>query len=141
MFKRTEYKKRLSEGLKLEEAKKYTEAYELFMELANDTEIEPLEQGKRKKYWYKYGLVAFISAGEICFKLEKYEQAFNMFMDALNWDIENPYINLLVGKSAAKLNNQKQADEFLLRAYMLDGEEIFSEDIEYLNYLKKHVKL
>ncbi|UXN09988.1 tetratricopeptide repeat protein [Bartonella sp. HY328] len=50
----------------------------------------------------------------------------------------NPYILYSIGTNLYDLNRRDEATDYLLRAYMLEGDEIFDEDGEiYLNYLKE----
>ncbi|HXL33219.1 MAG TPA: hypothetical protein VN968_28545 [Bradyrhizobium sp.] len=41
---------------------------------------------------------------------------------------ENPFIVYRLGQSQTRLGNVDKGVEYLLRAYMLDGEDIFSSD-------------
>ena len=52
----------------------------------------------------------------------------------------NPYIQLRIGMCFLDLNNTMLAKEYLIRAYMLDGEEIFDDtDPKYFNLIKPFV--
>lgn len=53
----------------------------------------------------------------------------------------NPYVLLQLGKIYASSGSNDAATKMLLRAYMLDGEAIFAEDPEQLDYLRAHVDL
>lgn len=53
----------------------------------------------------------------------------------------NPFILLRLGQSFLENNDTKQAKEFLLRAYMLEGENIFEEEDEkYFQFLQTNVE-
>ena len=86
------------------------------------------------------------SIGDIYFMQGKYEEAFNYFEDAKNnlsgEGINNPFIILRLGQSAFELGKKELATENLLRAYMLEGKEIFEEDDKkYFEFLKSNVDL
>ena len=71
--------------------------------------------------------------------------ALESFFDALNGPTgtENPFILYRLGQCHIKLNKEDKGVEFLLKAYMLDGDSIFHEDPEGTLYLKtlKHKNL
>ena len=76
----------------------------------------------------------------------KYEEAFNSFEEAKNNlsgdGISNPFILLRLGQCAFELGKKDLATENLLRAYMLEGKEIFEEDDKkYFEFLKSNVDL
>lgn len=55
--------------------------------------------------------------------------------------ISNSFILLRQGEIMYELNEKVRAVEFLLRAYMLEGKEIFDgEDNKYLKFLKENVE-
>lgn len=86
------------------------------------------------------------SIGDIYFLQGKYEEAFDNFEDARNnlsgEGINNPFILLRLGQSAFELEKKELATENLLRAYMLEGKEIFEEDDKkYFKFLKSNVDL
>ena len=86
------------------------------------------------------------SMGYIYFLQGKYEEAFDNFEDARNnlsgEGINNPFILLRLGQSAFELEKKELATENLLRAYMLEGKEIFEEDDKkYFEFLKSNVDL
>ena len=86
------------------------------------------------------------SIGDIYFMQGKYEESFNSFEDAKNnlsgEGINNPFILLRLGQSAFELGKKELATENLLRAYMLEGKEIFEEDDKkYFEFLKSNVDL
>ena len=66
----------------------------------------------------------------------KYEQALNLLPKPIyNWEAATWLLTAL--GDVYELNNFKQAQDYLIRAYMLDGEEVFSDaDPKYLNYIK-----
>ncbi len=86
----------------------------------------------------------YASIGDAYFCMEKYADA----LDALHkaYDIYgtedmNPFILLRLGQCYYHRQDKKNSLDFLLRAYMMEGEEIFEDAEEYLDYLKSNVKL
>lgn len=78
------------------------------------------------------------SIGEAYFQKHDYAQSKNDFYDALNGPdgYENPFILLRLGQSLYQLDDNKCLD-FLVRAYMLEGDKIFEdEDPKYLQLVK-----
>jgi hypothetical protein len=71
------------------------------------------------------------SIGEACYQLDDYMAAKDALMDALNTQdgLSNPFVYYMMGKVLRKLDDE-QAIQYLLRAYMLDGDEIFDSDDE-----------
>jgi tetratricopeptide (TPR) repeat protein len=74
----------------------------------------------------------YTAMGDTCFLLEEYKQAQDHFFDAYNCPggIENPFIALRLGECLFETGNKEKATEYLLRAYMLEGDEIFEEEDE-----------
>lgn len=82
----------------------------------------------------------YASIGDAHFQKGDHEKAKNAFFDALNCPdgVGNPFIHYMLGKTLIKLNDEKGAQS-LLKAYLLDGVEIFEMDEEgdeYLNLLR-----
>lgn len=78
----------------------------------------------------------YTSMGDAYFIWERYEQAKDCFNHALNCPdgIANPLILLRLGQCLFQCGKETMAKEYLLRAYMLEGEELFSDEDE--TYLK-----
>ena len=53
----------------------------------------------------------------------------------------NPFVMLRLGQCCLELGDEKNATEYLLRAYMMEGKEIFDmeEEAKYFNFLRTHV--
>lgn len=80
---------------------------------------------------------AYAGLGECYKERNDYETALKYYYDAYTEDtLDNPYILLSIGICYYELNNWKQAREFLLRAYMVEGTEIFEDEEEYLDVIK-----
>ena len=80
----------------------------------------------------------YTAIGESYFYAMKYIEALDFLNIALicpNGNL-NPLINLRIGQCFYETGDVLSAKEYLLRAYMLDGEEIFDdEDKKYINLL------
>ena len=48
-----------------------------------------------------------------------------IFFDACNYDYSNPYINMRIGECYVFIDDEEKAKEYLLRAYMMAGEDVF----------------
>lgn len=86
------------------------------------------------------------SIGDAYFLIENFPEALDYFERAKGniqeIAYENPFIMLRLGQCFLEDNQMEQAAEFLLRAYMLEGKEIFEdEDAKYFDFLETHVKL
>lgn len=70
------------------------------------------------------------SIGEACYQQGNYEDAKDSLFDALNGPggPDNPFVHYMLGKSLLKLDEQERGVDELMRAYMLDGVDIFDSD-------------
>lgn len=70
------------------------------------------------------------SIGEACYQQGKIDDAVQSFFDALNGPggQDNPFVHYMLGKSLLKQDQPDRAIDELLRAYMLDGVDIFDSD-------------
>jgi tetratricopeptide (TPR) repeat protein len=70
------------------------------------------------------------SIGDALFAQEHYREALQYFLDALNCPdgISNPFVQLRLGECFYELGDRERASEYLLRAYMLAGREIFEDE-------------
>lgn len=76
----------------------------------------------------------YSAIGDAFFMKEDYKNSSNCFYDALNCPdgIVNPFILLRLGQSLFELGDEKKAKEYLLKAYMIEEIQIFSnEDDKY----------
>lgn len=124
------------EGNKLFDYCEFDEAIEKFKE-ALDLVPEP------KTIW-EASLWLYTAIGDSYFMDDEYEKALDAMYDAYNCTdaTENPFVNLRLGQCLFELEQMDKAEEFLLRAYMLDGTEIFKgEGKKYLAYMKKKYNL
>jgi tetratricopeptide (TPR) repeat protein len=70
------------------------------------------------------------SLADCSFHLKFFDTCLLFSYDALNGPdaVDNPFIHLRLGQAAFELNDMTKAKASLLKAYMLAGEIIFSED-------------
>lgn len=81
----------------------------------------------------------YTALGDSYFLIESYEESLNCLFKTLNCPggLDNPFIMLRIGQCFFEMNNIVKAKEYLLRAYMCEGVDIFEdEDEKYLNLLK-----
>jgi tetratricopeptide (TPR) repeat protein len=79
------------------------------------------------------------STGDALYFLERYEEAKHYFYNALNGlnGYGNPFVHYRLGQCLIILGNEEDGIQSLLKAYMLDGEDIFHQDDEGAPYLQK----
>lgn len=86
------------------------------------------------------------SVGDAYFLQDDFATALTFFLTAKS-NVEenvysNPFIMLRLGECYLELADEEKAKEFLLRAYLLDPEEIFEgEDEKYFDFLNRNVNL
>ena len=134
----SELDKHAEEGNKYFNNKEYDKALEIW--------VKALELIPETKKNFSETVWFLTSIGDIYFMQGKYEESFNSFEVAKNnlsgEGINNPFILLRLGQSAFELGKKELATENLLRAYMLEGKEIFEEDDKkYFEFLKSNVDL
>lgn len=93
-----------------------------------------------KTDWEAYTWLS-ASIGDANYQLGKLDEARISFFDALNGPEgqSNPFIHYRLGQCEIKLENQDKGVEHLLRAYMLDGDSIFTGEADgaaFLDILK-----
>lgn len=105
---------------------KYQEALELVPEPKNDWEAST---------WL------LCAIGDVYFFKNDYNESLNYFFEALKAPdgIDNPFIQLRLGQLFFELGNEKQAQEYLIRAYMLEGDEIFEDEEKYYELIKNYI--
>lgn len=92
---------------------------------------------------YETATWIFVSIGDIYFKNGIYDKARDYFFEAKNCPngVSNPYVLFRLGQSLVETNENELAKEFLLRAYMIVGDDIFcDEDEKYYNVIKELIK-
>lgn len=116
------------EGNSVDAYRKYKEALDIIPE---------------PKTSYETATWIFVSIGDLYFKNGQYDKARNYFLEAKNCPngVSNPYVLFRLGQTLVETNENSKAEEFLLRAYMLVGEDIFwDEDEKYYNVIKEMIK-
>lgn len=95
------------------------------------------------KYDWEASTWVYVAIGDAYYMQDKYSEALNYFSESFKCPdgITNPFILLRLGECYYELGNLKQAQEYLLRAFMLEGDEIFDgEDEKYFELIKDMVK-
>jgi tetratricopeptide (TPR) repeat protein len=118
-------------GDMLVEREKYDKAIENYIQ-GLDLLPSPKDQWEAATWLYT-------AIGDTYFIMERYDLARDRLLDALNCPdaMENAFIYLRLGQACYELGTLKQAEEYLLRAYMLHGEDIFaSEEEKYYLLIK-----
>ncbi len=118
-------------GNELMEDGEFNEAMEVFKKALN---LIP----EPKDIWEASTWV-YAALGDASFFSEDYEAGLNYMFEALKCPdgIGNPFILLRIGQCFFELDNIYKAKEYLLQAYMLEGEEIFEvEDDKYFKIVE-----
>ena len=130
-------------GNQLEEEERYDEALQVWE--------EGLRLIPEPQQFYSETVYFLAAAGDYYFKNGMYWKAHEYFDKARgNLSGEgygNPFIMLRLGACCLEIGDEKNAAEYLLRAYMMEGEEIFEPDADgnddgkkYFDFLKSHVE-
>lgn len=94
-----------------------------------------------KSSWEE-ALWIYASIGDMQVFTEDYESAAENFFNALNCPDaqENSFLHLRLGQALFELDDKEKALDHLIKAYEIDGEEIFDdEDHKYYEYLKANI--
>ncbi|MGI9526002.1 MAG: tetratricopeptide repeat protein [Weeksellaceae bacterium] len=107
---------------------------------------QALELIPEDKNLYAESQWLYTSIGDAYFYLKDFEKALETFNKAKanieNNAYGNPFIMLRLGQSYLENNLTNEGKEFLLRAYMIEGKEIFEDENEkYFNFLNENVDL
>ena len=91
-----------------------------------------------KSDWESYTWLS-ASIGDGYYQLTDLNAARQAFFDALNGPDgqENPFVHYRLGQCEIRLGNEESGISHLLKAYMLDGEEIFSGESDGQSYLQR----
>lgn len=84
----------------------------------------------------------YAAIGDVLFASEEFVAAAAAFRDACNCPggMENPFIQLRLGQCLYELHDSALASEHLLRAYMLEGSNIFAgEDPKYAALIERAI--
>lgn len=83
----------------------------------------------------------YASMGDMYYLQEDYAKAREQLYNALNCPDgqQNGFIHLRLGQALRRLHEQDKALDHLLRAYMIEGKDIFKGEREDFRFLKEHV--
>lgn len=93
--------------------------------------------------WEPYGWLQ-AAIGDAYFGMEDCPTALDYFQKAYTFagpDDVNPFVLLRLGQCCRRTGDDTNAAEYLLRAYMLDGEDIFRDEEDDFAFLKSAVPL
>ena len=124
----------LDEGDELVERGKYKEAIAYYEEAMNRLP-EPKED------WTLFDTIA-ICIGDSYYEMGEYIVADRFYTMSLTRGsgIENPYVWYVKGRNLIKVGNKEEAIDALMRAYMLDGTDVFdTDDGEFLSYIEPYI--
>ena len=121
-----------AEGNKLFDEGKYVQAIQIWLE-GLDSLNKPLNM-QSEAVWFQ------TSIADAWFMLGEYEKAYSYLWDAKSnisgEGYTNPFVMLRLGQCSHELGKD-DAVEYLMRAYMLAGEDIFeSDDEKYFDLIK-----
>ena len=113
---------------------------------------EGLELIPEPQQFYGQTVWFLVAIGDVYFQQGEYALAHECFDKARgNMTGEgygNPFIMLRLGECCLEIGDEKNALEYLLRAYMFEGEEIFAPDDDgeddgskYFEFLRTHIDL
>lgn len=120
-----------SEGDQLVEIDKYNDAIEKY--------LKALKLVPEPKTDWEASTWIFTALGDTCFLNGNFAEAKDYFYDAINCPggTDNPFIMLRLGESLYELGDIEKAKEYLLKAYMLEGYDVFDgEDEKYFLVIK-----
>lgn len=129
-------------GNHFEEKEQYEEAIQVWQ--------EGLSLIPEPQQFYSEAIWFLASIGDVYFQKNLYQKAY-MYFDKARGNLSgegygNPFIMLRLGECCLEIGDEKNATEYLLRAYMMEGKEIFEPDedgddgLKYFDFLKTHVK-
>ena len=124
----------LDEGDELVERGKYKEAIAYYEEAMNRLP-EPKED------WTLFDTIA-ICIGDSYYEMGEYIVADRFYTMSLTRGsgIENPYVWYVKGRNLIKLGNKEEGVDALMRAYMLDGTDVFdTDDGGFLSYIEPYI--
>lgn len=129
-------------GNQLETKEEYEQALQLWK--------EALTLIPKPQQFYSETVYFLTAIGDIYFQRHQYKKAYEYFDKARGnlsgVGYKNPFVMMRLGECCLEIGDEKNALEYLLRAYMLAGKEIFepdekgNDDKKYFEYLKNHVK-
>ncbi|WP_379150875.1 tol-pal system YbgF family protein [Paenibacillus sp. sgz5001063] len=109
------------------------------VDLAITKYLSALELVPNPKSDWEASTWIYTTLGEVYLMKKEYKIAKEYFYNALNCPDGkfNPLILLRIGETLFETQDFEQSKEYLLRAYMLEGQDIFDEEDEkYFNSIK-----
>lgn len=82
----------------------------------------------------------YVAIGDALFLKREYNNSMDYFFKALRdtKSLDNPFIYLRIGECFFEILKKEKSFEYLLKAYMIDGDRIFeNEETKYYNFLKE----
>lgn len=130
-------------GNQFEDEEKYEEAVRIWE--------EGLKLIPEPQQFYSETIWFLAAIGDVYFKKGIYPKAHECFDKARGnlsgGGYRNPFIMLRLGECCLEIGDEKNAVEYLLRAYMMEGKEIFEPDEngeddgqKYFDFLRTHVE-
>lgn len=120
------------EGDALAERKQFAEALKKYNEAL---ELVPVPKTDWEAATWLYAAI-----GDSYFFAKQFVNALNAFREAYKCPdgISNPFINLRIGECYFEMGDLENAEEYLLRAYMWEGAEIFkNENKRYIEFMAR----
>jgi len=97
-----------------------------------------------KDDWEPSGYIT-AATGDALFNAGKYKEALEKLLIADEFytagEAQNPFVLLRLGGTYFELGEEEKAASTLLKAYKMEGGDLFEEDKKYLKFLKKHHQL
>ncbi len=130
-------------GNRFEEEEQYEEALQAWE--------EGLALIPEPQQYYSETIWFLAAIGDVYFQKGMYPQAHKCF-DKARGNLSgggygNPFIMLRLGECCLEIGDERNAAEYLLRAYMMEGKEIFEPDEDgeddgqkYFDFLRTHVE-
>jgi tetratricopeptide (TPR) repeat protein len=149
----------LRKGSRMEQAAELPEDIQSQMEALSEQGEEAMDQGRYEEaldcYNQALGILpeprenweAYVwlkaALGDACFLMERLDDGLDHFYEAYTSagpQNVNPFIVYRLGQIYKRMDDEENAVDFLMRAWMLEGEDVF-EDEEDLLYLRNRVHL
>ncbi|MBQ2983024.1 MAG: tetratricopeptide repeat protein [Lachnospiraceae bacterium] len=109
---------------------------------AIDKYKKALELIPNPKYEWEASTWVYGALGDAYYLNDQYEEAIVCLAEVLKCPdgLENPFIILRIGQCYFEIENYDKAEEYLLQAYMLEGEEIFEDEEEkYMDLIRNKI--
>ncbi|MBK9579776.1 MAG: hypothetical protein IPO40_22130 [Fibrobacteres bacterium] len=120
-------------GSELMEKNEFTEAESSFLKA-----LESLPDPAADHEFYHWIMA---SLGDAYLSQNKLKEAEKHLLEAIKGMVDNPYVWLQLGRTYRLQSKTKKATDSLMRAYMIEGEEIFEDSQDDFDFLKSKVKL